>query len=100
MTEMTCNICRLRENLEDACVLDTSGGMGLTICEHCRDRLERRAEIFQSNVCVLCTKHSNPSKAWGLHWFDEEYQNGRDVLHVCDECRRNLITSSGRVVRA
>jgi len=95
-----CGTCRLREHLEDACVLDTSGGAGLTLCTHCRDRLERRAEIFQSDVCVLCTEHSNPSKASGLHWFDGEYQNGKDVLHICDDCRWDLITSMGRVVRA
>jgi len=99
-TEKPCEICGLREDLEDACVLDTSGGVGLTICEHCRDRLERRAEIFQYNVCVLCTEHSTPSKACGLHWLDEEYQTDSDALHVCDDCRWNLISSRARVVRA
>ena len=96
-----CVACRLSEDLEECCILDTSGGTLLTLCEHCRDRLERRGEIFQSNVCVLCTKHSNPSKARGLHWFDEEYQNGRDILHVCDDCRRDLAFHRGpEVIRA
>lgn len=99
MTDI-CVACGLSEDLEECCILDTSGGALHTLCEHCRGRLERRSEIFHSSACVFCTKQSKPRRTDGLHFFDEPFGDDLEFLHVCDNCRRNLINGSGRVVRA
>jgi len=95
-----CVTCRLSEDLEECCILDTSGGSLLTLCEHCRGRLERRSAIFHSSVCVFCTSQAKPRRSDGLHFFDEPFGDDVEFLHVCDNCRQNLINGSGRVVRA
>jgi len=75
--------------LYEASIFDTGGVSHLELCRHCRERLERRGVIYQSTVCVRCSRHRNPSRADGLQFFGAV--DGAEALHICDDCRLELL---------
>jgi len=89
-----CSECSSERKLEEATIVDTSGSAYLQLCRWCRDVFERRRDIYQPTVCVRCSRHSEPSRADGLRFFDA---GEGEALHICDDCRVDLLgMASGR----
>lgn len=84
-----CWECSARGDLEEATIFDSSGGAYLQLCRWCRGAFEQRGDIYQPTVCIRCSRHSNPSRAEGLQFFDAD--DGAGALHVCDDCRLKLL---------
>jgi hypothetical protein len=87
-----CWECSSERELEEATITDTSGGAYLQLCQWCRDVFERRHDIYQPTVCVRCGRHSDPSRADGLRFFDP---GDGEALHVCDDCRLEMLGMVG-----
>jgi len=68
-------------------MLDTGGGLHVPFCRSCWRRLDRRHDVLQGDVCVVCADHADPGRARGMY----DVGDRDECLHVCDACRIDLI---------
>jgi len=63
------------------------GGLHVPFCRSCWRRLDRRHDVLQGDVCVVCADHADPGRARGMY----DVGDRDEFLHVCDACRIDLI---------